>query len=117
MSDRAVLYQSQITGREPGWVYRVQGVKFDGYDAGRGVLLDAKGLGYARFVDNASGIFKSWWRGSNGLLDEAQRQITAANGIPIEWHVAEEQAYNAISSLLNGNGIQTIQVIFTPPLP
>jgi RHS repeat-associated protein len=56
MSDRARDYQTQITGRT-GEVYRVNGVKFDGYNSSTKTLLDAKGPGYAKFVEN--GAFKS----------------------------------------------------------
>ena len=31
--------------------YCVNGVEFDGYDAARNVLLDAKGAGYANLLD------------------------------------------------------------------
>jgi hypothetical protein len=40
MSPRAARYQSQISGRPPGEIYIVDGVKFDGFRDG--VLLDAK---------------------------------------------------------------------------
>src|SRR5579884_772572 len=116
MSERAASYQTQITGRGPGWAYRVGDVKFDGYL--NGVLVDAKGPGYARFVTDATqGEFQSWWRGKDALLNEAIRQTAAAGSWPIEWHVAESTAYEAIKNLLSNNGITGIQVIFTPPAP
>ena len=72
MSDRAAAYQSRITGRLPDVGYTVKGVKFDGFDDAAGVLLDAKGPGYATFVRN--GQFQPWFRGADGLVDQAQRQ-------------------------------------------
>jgi len=48
MSERAAAYQTQITGRPANESYTVKGVKFDGYSAG--MLLDAKGPGYAQWV-------------------------------------------------------------------
>ena len=47
MSARTAAYQTQITG-QTGQAYIVNGVKFDGYTDG--MLLDAKGPGYATFL-------------------------------------------------------------------
>jgi len=113
MSPRAAEYQQQITGCPVGMVYRVGGVKFDGFDGKN--LLDAKGPGYARFLDSKTGGFKSWWRGANDLIDEANRQLGVAGTCPIIWHVAEEAAYNAIDDLFSDNGVSGIDLRFTPP--
>jgi hypothetical protein len=110
MSERASAYQEQITGRS-GESYVVDGVKFDGIRDG--TLLDAKGPGYARFVKN--GQFRNWYSGKDKLLDQAARQVEVAKGNPIQWHVAEEPAANAIRALFNSQGISGINVIFTPP--
>lgn len=113
MSDRAAIYQSKITGTLPDVGYKVNGVKFDGYDGSRGVLLDAKGPGYATFVD-ANGNFRPWYRGSDSLLDQAARQMGAAPNTPIEWNVAEAKAAKVIQRLLIDNGYNRIKVMFTP---
>ena len=110
MSERAADYQEQITGVPAGAVYLVNGVKFDGFADGK--LLDAKGEGYAKFI-NKNGEFQSWYRGANGLLEEARRQTTAAEGTPIVWHVAEEKAATAIQNLLKGK-FDEITVFHTP---
>ncbi len=112
MSDRAARYQSRITGRLPDVGYVANGVKFDGFDDVAGVLLDAKGPGYASFVRN--GRFQPWYRGGDELVDQARRQVGAANGSPIRWHVAEQEAADAMRSLLQRNGIQGINVVHTP---
>lgn len=112
MPTRAAQYQTQITGRQPGWVYRVDGVNFDGYL--NGTLLEAKGPGYDRFL-LPNGEFQSWFTGDQGMINEAIRQVTAAGETPIEWHVAEWRSYNAISTLLDE--YDSIQVIYTPFLP
>lgn len=78
MSARAAAYQEQITGRAAGPVYRVNGVNFDGYTDG--VLQEAKGPGYANFVEN--GDFQPWYRGANALAEQATRQLAAAGGTP-----------------------------------
>jgi hypothetical protein len=114
MSETAQEYQSQITGKGPGEVYRVGDVKFDGYSDG--TLLDAKGPGYAKFVQ-ADGTFQPWFKGADSLLDQAQRQVAAAGGTPIVWHVAEEPAAEAIRNLLSENGVSGVQVVWTPVAP
>ena len=114
MSERASQYQSQITGRPPGSVYRVNGVKFDGYQDG--TLIDAKGPGYANFL-KPNGTFQPWWSGSRGLVDQARSQIAAANGTPIKWYVAEPEAADAINALLRSNRCGSIEVIYMPPNP
>lgn len=110
MSERAAVYQEQITGVPAGAVYLVNGVKFDGFADGK--LLDAKAEGYEKFL-NKNGEFQSWYRGANGLLEEARRQTTAAEGTPIVWHVAEEKAATAIQNLLKGK-FDEITVVHTP---
>ena len=118
MSSRASAYQTQITGRPGTWtngvrtgdVYYVNGVKFDGVTPG-GVLLDAK-ANYAQFVMN--GRFRSWFSGRQGLIDTARRQLAAAGGTPITWHVAEAEAATAMRNLLADEGITGITIIHTP---
>src|ERR1051326_7906397 len=109
MSARAAAYQGQIPGRAANESFLVNGVKFDGVAGG--TLLEAKGPGHAQFVDKAAGAFKAWWSGAKGLVDQATRQIAAANGAPIEWHVAEKTAATAIQNLLTKNGLEAIRVV------
>ncbi|WP_437293714.1 Tox-REase-5 domain-containing protein [Sorangium sp. So ce426] len=85
-------------------------MKFDGIV--NGVLQEAKGPGYAAFVRN--GTFQPWFQGAEALVSQAQRQVTAAGGAPIQWHFAEEAAANATRTLFNREGIKGIQVLFTP---
>lgn len=70
MSARAMGYQTQIAGHQ-GQIFRLNGVKFDGYS--NGVLFEAKGPGYARFISN--GEFRTWFNGYKGLIEQASRQI------------------------------------------
>jgi RHS repeat-associated protein len=111
MSARAASYQQFVTGADPGQAYLVNGVKFDGFSGG--TLLDAKGPGYATFV-NSAGEFKPFFNGADSLLDQAGRQIEAAQGVPIQWHVAEPQAASAMRNLLQNAGHDGIDVIHTP---
>ena len=111
MSERAAQYQERITGLARGMVYRLNDVKFDGFKDGK--LLDAKGPGYATFV-RPNGEFYPWFRGAQGLVDEAERQTLAAGGQEIEWHVAEQKAATAMQELLAVHGYGQINVIYTP---
>ncbi len=113
MSARARAYQTQITGRT-GEAFVVNGVKFDGIDAG--TLLEAKGPGYATFVRN--GQFQPWFQGRQALITQARNQVAAGNGAPITWHVAEAEAATAMRNLLSGNPrTGTIAVVHTPVVP
>ena len=92
------------------------GTKFDGYK--NGVLLEAKGPGYAEFFE-ANLDPKDWFKHSDGaedILRQARRQRDRVNGlgIPIEWHVAEKHAADAIRKMLDQKGITEIKVIHTP---
>jgi hypothetical protein len=119
---RARAYQEQITGHsydEAYWVGGVGrksgGVKFDGYE--NGVLLEAKGPGYAEFFDDNFSP-KDWFVRSgkaDELLDQALRQSKRVEGmgIPIEWHVAEKHAADAIQKMLATEGVTGITVIHT----
>ncbi|MFZ3080711.1 MAG: RHS repeat-associated core domain-containing protein [Bellilinea sp.] len=109
MSARAASYQAQIAGKS-GEIFRLNGVKFDGFK--NGVLLEAKGPGYANFIEN--GQFRTWFQCARGLVEQARRQFIAAQGIPIEWHVAEITVANLIRYILENAGYDTIKVIFTP---
>jgi hypothetical protein len=115
MSQRSARYQQQITGRPITECYKVRGVCFDGGDLK--LLLEAKGRGYAnKFLDNLEP--RPWFKkGAEKLVDQAQRQILAANGTPIHWHVAEEKAAKAIAKLLRDANTRGIKVIHTPAMP
>jgi hypothetical protein len=97
-------------GRERG------GVSFDGFKSG--VLLEAKGPGYARFFSEDLAPRK-WFAvsGIRKLRDQAARQLQAAKGMPIQWHVAEEKAADAIRAYLEEEGLGAIKVVHTPALP
>ncbi|NRD59529.1 Tox-REase-5 domain-containing protein [Corallococcus exiguus] len=120
MKPRARRYQEQITGHtadEAYWVggtsTQAGGVKFDGFKDG--VLLEAKGPGYAKFFDGLEP--KAWFResGAKDIVAQAKRQggRVEGMGILIEWHVAEAEAAEAIALLLEAEGIRGIKVIHT----
>ncbi len=74
MSPRAAIFQSQVTGLLPGVEYRVGTVVFDGF--ADGVLLEAKGPGYANLLD------APWADIRGDFLNQGLRQVAAANGTP-----------------------------------
>ncbi|WP_434299663.1 Tox-REase-5 domain-containing protein [Corallococcus exiguus] len=113
MSEASRKYQAQVTEAPVGRVYKVQEVKFDGFKMG--VLLETKGPGYARFLKDGS--FRTWFRGADGMLEQAKRQFKAAKGTPIHWHFAEREVADAVRDLFRNEGLGTIKVVFTPPSP
>lgn len=110
MSARAAAYQAQITGQGAARSFLVNGVKFDGRLGS--VLLEAKGPGYAWAI--RGGQFRPWYEGAKGLVSQAMRQVQAAGGTRIRWHVAEKPAAEAIRNLFKTHGIKGIKVIHTP---
>jgi hypothetical protein len=124
MSERARAYQEQISGRSVADAYWVGGVgkksggvKFDGFKDG--VLLEAKGPGYAAFFD---GLEPKYWFDRSGkareLIEQAERQLGKVRGLSlrIQWHVAEKSAADAIRKMFREAGVVGIEVIHTPAL-
>lgn len=117
----AYRYQERITGAPRGVEYNVNGVNFDGYDADRDVLLDAKHwtqecpLGDRCRSEPLKQVM------TERLLAEAERQLdaTGGSGTQIEWRVVDEEMALRIGSILD-SGIentatrQRITVIYTP---
>ncbi|WP_428261675.1 Tox-REase-5 domain-containing protein [Haliangium sp.] len=110
MPPRARAYQERITGRSADEAYEVGGVKFDGYRDG--VLLEAKGPGYAKFTKD--GDFRGFFEGQHGLFEQAQRQIRVAGRYPIEWHVAEGDFARLLTEQFSRMSVRGIVVVHTP---
>ena len=111
MSTRARAYQERITKRSSNEAYEVNGVRFDGYR--KGILIEAKGPGYANFVKN--GDFQPFFvkTGAKRLLEQARRQSIAAKGRPIEWHVAEKKFGQVLRDYI-GERPFGIRIVHTP---
>lgn len=117
----AYRYQERITGAPRGVEYNVNGVNFDGYDANRDVLLDAKHWTQECPLGDRCRSEPLRRALSNKLLEEALRQLDAVRttGTAIEWRVVDEEMALRIAAILD-EGIDTpadrarIQVIFTP---
>ena len=109
-------YESFITGAPPDRKYRVRCIDFDGYDADRGVLLYAKLFRRLRRQPRQWGL-----RGWDGpVVNEARRQVRAARGAPIEWHVGLEESAERVRTLLaeyTDIAEAQLKVIYTPLPP
>ncbi|QRN98961.1 restriction endonuclease fold toxin 5 domain-containing protein [Archangium violaceum] len=118
MSENSRNYQAQVTGAPKGYAYRMkwgnEEVDFDGFD--QGVLLEAKGPGYAQWIDKQLNFLKIF-KGGPKLLEQAKRQFEVANGTPIRWTVAEEKLAGALRKLFKANGLEDIEVVHIPPTP
>jgi len=111
MSAKSRDYQKYVTGAEDGMVYRVNGVKFDGYQDG--VLIEAKG-DYSSFVDKRTGKFRPWFKGKDDLAAQAKRQVNAADGTKIQWVFNDEASLNATKALFKSEGISEIECVLKP---
>jgi RHS repeat-associated protein len=112
MSDAAASYQKQITGVDATYSFKVEEVKFDGFNS-QGVLLDAKS-GMLNFVGK-DGNFQEWFtKGKDGLLTQANNQLKAANGVPIQWHFENKTVMEATQKLFKQNDISGIELIHSP---
>lgn len=116
----AYRYQELITGAPRGVEYNVNGVNFDGYDANRDVLLDAKHWTQECPLGDKCRYEPLKRALSDKLLEEALSQIDAARttGSSIEWRVVDEEMALRISAILD-EGIDEadrtrIVVIYTP---
>ncbi|MGI4823597.1 MAG: polymorphic toxin-type HINT domain-containing protein [Janthinobacterium lividum] len=114
MSAKAASYQEQITGRAASESYLLNGVKFDGKVGN--TLIDAKSAGgYVKALDSKTGLFKPWFRGAQGLIDQANRQLGAAKGANIEWHFESQAVRDATQKLFDRAGVTGINLLYTAP--
>jgi hypothetical protein len=105
-------YQEQITGTQRGIEYAVtqpgggNPVHFDGYDAQRGVLLDAKD--WKNYPPDGT----DFWEAT--ILKGAKDQLRAANGTPVEWHFSSRKGFDAIATLFGSTRLKGIHLVITP---
>jgi hypothetical protein len=115
MKARALAYQIRVTGGVPsGMGYKaidsVGEVHFDGFRDG--ILIEAKGLGYAGLTKN--GRFYPGFSINDSAVAQAERQLRVSGGLPVEWPVAEPIAVQAFKNLFADNGIVGINVVYVP---
>jgi hypothetical protein len=117
MPEQARRYQAQVTGAPEGYVYSVnrggKAVKFDGFD--QGVLIETKATGYAQWITKKLDFFGDF-KGRLQMLEQAKRQVEAANGTPIRWIAAEEKLAGALRKMFREEGLP-IEVLHIPPAP
>ncbi|WP_338281955.1 restriction endonuclease fold toxin 5 domain-containing protein [Corallococcus caeni] len=119
MSDRARDYQAQVTGAPKGSAYRIkQGdeeVDFDGFDPKEDLLLEAKGEGYAKFIQENMTL-KEFYRGFDKILAQAGRQYALARGMRVRWIVAEERFARLLHRAFEDLGYKTFEVVHRAPV-
>ena len=110
-SDRGAEYQEQIAGVDRTIEYEVtvksgRGVKFDGYDAERKTLLDAKD--WIRYPPRQA----SFWR--DKVAEQAEAQLEAADGMDVEWHFSCEDGIDTVRALFDERWIGGVTFVLTP---
>jgi hypothetical protein len=110
-------YQRLVTGAPPNTEYKVplsarkSGlVDFDGYDPERNTLLDAKD--WTDWPPEEPEFLRD--KALDQLKEQAQDQLAAARGTPIEWHVPTEAKASEIQQILDDGGYRAIKVVVTP---
>ncbi|MET7629882.1 Tox-REase-5 domain-containing protein [Streptomyces sp. NPDC005499] len=110
-------YQEQITGTKRGKEYvvahpdeGVPQVEYDGWDSGRQTFLEAKN-GYESYLSKSdkSTLTDS---GKQKFVDEAQRQIDASGGRPVEWHFSNPEVAKAARKAFREKGLR-VKVVYT----
>ena len=109
MSEAAAKFQSSVTGVPANQSFLLNGVKFDGV-AGN-ILLEAKS-GMTNFVNSKTGQFENWFNGSKGLVDQARRQLEAANGANVQWFFEYKSVMQATQTLFKDFGIKGINLVY-----
>jgi hypothetical protein len=116
MSESARNYQAQVTGAPKGYTYRVKvgekEVDFDGFKDG--VLLEAKGPNLEQFISDKLAP-KGFFKGADKMVEQAQRQFEVAQGMPIQWIIAEEKFAAALRILFKRAKLK-IEVVHRSPI-
>lgn len=86
---------------------------FDGFD--QGVLIEVKATGYAQWITQKLDFLPNF-KGGPRLLDQAERQVRAANGTPVQWIVAEEKLAGALRKMFEAAGLP-VEVVHVSPTP
>ena len=99
----AYRYQQRISGAPRGVEYNVNGIHFDGYDAERNVLLDAKHWTQECPLGDKCRSEPLKQRLADTLVAEARRQLLATEGfnVSIEWRVVDEEMALRIGAILD----------------
>ncbi|MFP8883738.1 MULTISPECIES: Tox-REase-5 domain-containing protein [Streptomyces] len=113
-AERWIRYQEQVSGVKRGKEYLVKNpkggrdVEFDGWDSQRQTYLEAK-FGYGKYVKDGElpqDVRDRW-------VKQAQTQVNAAGGRPVEWHFSNKSAAEAAQEAFEDAGIN-VKVVHTP---
>jgi Flp pilus assembly pilin Flp len=95
--ERWMRYQEQVTNVKRGKEYAVKDprtgrdVDFDGWDSSRQTYIEAK-FGYGKKVGTDGTLQKAQ---AEKFIEQAQRQLRAANGKPVEWNFSNKRVAEA----------------------
>ncbi|MBL8704089.1 MAG: hypothetical protein JNM30_04560 [Rhodospirillales bacterium] len=106
------LYQRQITGLAFGLAVKLNGVRFDGCDETRRVMLEAKGEDYEWAIEGED--FFPRYKGRAGIVVQMMNQSGAAGSRTVEWHIAESRTADVLRKIRDELGLESIVVIHTP---
>jgi hypothetical protein len=123
-NEKDIQYQMQISGLGRGLAVRLPSrstdpdrdpyVYFDGCRESDDTMLEAKSTGYLDIMRNKPFLWEEFIVPK--MLKQADNQVTAAAGRPIEWHFAEKEVAGYVRDKFVEKDIR-ITVIHTPPLP
>lgn len=88
-SERAVAYQAQISKLRRGFEVIFNGERYDGCRESDGNLLEAKGEGYADFMDK-DGSWQPWFAKLRDLTRQMDSHAKKALGRIVEYHFADK---------------------------
>jgi hypothetical protein len=115
--DSHFRYEKQVSSSPKNIEYEVGGKKFDGYDAKRDVLLDAKDYTKDNPIVKGTPPFLADKLKADAILD-AKAQVAAAGGTKVEWHVSSSEAAAALDNLFKSDPslVGKIKVVWTPDI-
>jgi hypothetical protein len=112
-SERSLAYQEQISGLPRGWEVKLNGVRFDGCREEDGTMLEAKGPGYATFLDGRGG-WKEWFSRLQAIQIQIGDQSRAARPRRVEWHFAEKPVADYFREYVREEKIENVIMFYTP---
>ncbi|MFI6658986.1 Tox-REase-5 domain-containing protein [Streptomyces sp. NPDC050523] len=113
--ERWMRYQEQISKVKRGKEYSVKdpqtgrAVDFDGWDSARQTYVEAK-FGYGKQVASDGTLVK---KQADKFIEQARRQLRAANGKPVEWNFSNEKAAKAAQRAFRQARVNVV-VKYTP---
>jgi Flp pilus assembly pilin Flp len=114
--ERWMRYQEQVTNVKRGKEYAVKDprtgrdVDFDGWDSSRQTYIEAK-FGYGKKVGEDGTLQKAQ---AEKFIEQAQRQLRAANGKPVEWNFSNKRVAEAAQKAFDDADLDVV-VKHIPP--